>query len=236
MKKIFILSILFFLNNKIFCQVESAQLGAEFQTVSMHRGLNGMQTYGSNEIKGSQFFYPTWSTGSVTTVNNEVISKDYSFLYDKVRQLLFIKYKDSSAILLAERNQINGFTLNHDGAHNFVSTALYDPSNKSDFFEVLVNDSNHYSLLKLVKTEFVKADQTDIQRMKDGDIYDKFIDSISYYISYKKGLPQKITFRENSLVRNFPLLKVKIADYYDLHNNETVDENFLMGCVQSFNN
>ncbi len=218
-----------------FSQVESAQIGAEFKEVAKSTGLNGIQSYSSGEVKGSQFFYPSWAHGTVTTIHNEVIGKDYSFLYDKVRQQLFIKWKDSSAILLAEKDQTKGFTLNTDKVHSFMSASVYDPSDKVNFFEVLAGNNQGYSLLKLTKAKFVKADQTDIIKMKDGDNYDEFIDEITYYISNKSGIPQPITFKAKSIEKAFPALKQKVEDYYNQNDNATSDS-FLIGLVQSLNN
>src|SRR5487761_2008614 len=83
-----------------FSQIENAQMGAEFKEVATNAGrqIQGIQTYSSGKVKGCQFFYPTWTSGSITTKNNQVISKNYTFLYDKVRQDVFIKWKDSSVI------------------------------------------------------------------------------------------------------------------------------------------
>lgn len=235
MKKIIVLPVLLFLSTAIFSQVESAQIAREFKQVMSNGGTNGIQTYSTGEVKGSQFFVPNWTTGSVTTKSNQVISNNYLFLYDKVRQQLFIKQADSSVILTGEKDQISGFTLNGDRVYNFVSASAYDPSDKTNFYEVLSSDNKGYSLLKLVKANFVKADQTDMLRMKDGDIYDKFVDDISYYISYDNGIPKKITFKEKSIAKAFPALKEKLTAYFDQHDCQSGNENFLINAVKSFN-
>ncbi|MEO8861507.1 MAG: hypothetical protein ABI358_08795 [Ginsengibacter sp.] len=235
MKKIIVLPVLLFLSTVIFSQVESAQIAGEFKQVLSNGGSNGIQTYSTGEVKGSQFFFPNWTTGSVTTKSNQVISKNYLFLYDKVRQQLFIKQADSSVILTGEKDQISGFTLNGDQVYNFVSASIYDPSDQTNFYEVLSSDSKGYSLLKLVKANFVKADQTDMLRMKDGDIYDKFVDDISYYISYDNGIPKKITFKEKSIAKAFPAVKEKLTAYFDQHDGQSGNENFLINVVKSFN-
>ena len=229
--------ILFLQSTIIYAQVESAQIGAEFKEVSANAGrqIQGIQTYNSGEVKGSQFFFPSWTSGSVTTINNEVIGKNYSFLYDKVRQQLFMKWKDSSVLLQAEKDQITGFTLNTDKEYSFASASLYDPLDTSNFFEVLVSNKKGYSLLKLVKATFVKADPTDMLRMREGDVYDKFVDNISYYISYQNGMPKIITFKERSIEKAFPSEKVKIADYFNKNGNGSHNDNFFTGLVQSLN-
>jgi hypothetical protein len=235
MKKIIFVPVLLFLSTAIFSQVESAQIAGEFKQVLSNGGTNGIQTYSTGEVKGSQFFVPNWTTGSVTTKNNQVISKNYLFLYDKVRQQLFIKPADSSVILTADKDQVSGFTLDGDQVYNFVAASTYDPSDNTNFFEALTSNSKGYSLLKLIKANFVKADQTDILRMRDGDIYDKFVDDISYYISFNNGLPKKITFKKKDIEKAFPELKSKITGYFDQHGNQSVNESFVTNLVKSFN-
>jgi hypothetical protein len=244
MKFISILTALLLSNAALFAQVEAAQIGAEFKDFSQNAGpgardlgmhTEGIQTYSSGTVKGSQFFYPSWASGTVTTIKNEVISTNYSFLYDKVRQFLFIKWKDSSAVILADKDQVTGFTLNTDKVHSFVSALKYDSSNKTDFFEILASEDKGYTLLKLIKSKFVKADVTDIQRMKDGENYDEFVDEISYYISYNRGIPQKIT-SEKSIEKAFPLIKQKVTDYYNQNSNDNDNEVFLTRLVQLLNN
>jgi hypothetical protein len=235
MKHTSILLVLILSTSVVFSQVESAQIGAEFKEVTKSEGLGGIETYSSGTVKGSQFFSPSWTTGSVTTIHNEVIFKNYSFLYDKVRQQLFIKWKDSSAVLLAQKDQITGFTLNTDKVHSFVSASTYDPSNTTDFFEVLTSNSKGYTLLKLTKAKFQKADPTDIQRVKDGDNYDEFIDEVSYYISYNNGPAQKIT-NQKSIEKAFPAIKQQTEDYYNQNIGANRNDTFLTGFVQSLNN
>jgi hypothetical protein len=227
---------LLLISSATFSQVESAQIGAEFKEVAKSTGLNGIESYSTGEVKGSQFFYPTWTSGTVTTVHNEVIGKDYSFLYDIVRQQLFIKWKDSSAILLAEKDQTKGFTLNTDKVHTFISASLYNPSDKDDFYEVLSGSTQGYSLLKLTKAKFVKADQTDIMKMKDGENYDEFVNEVTYYISYNGGIPQPITFKAKSIEKAFPALKQKVEAYYNQNDNAATGDNFLIGLLQMLNN
>jgi hypothetical protein len=228
MKKIIVLPVLLFLNTAIFPQVKPGHFASEFMQV-------GMPTYSTGEINASQFFVPDWTTGSVTTKSNQVISKSYLFLYDKVRQQLFIKPANSSVALTCGKDQISSFTLNGDKVYNFVSASTYDPSDKTNFFEVLSSNSKGYSLLKLVKADLVQADQTDILRMKDGDTSDKFVDDISYYISYDSGIPKKITFKEKSIANAFPALTKKVTAYFDQHGGQGGNENFLIQAVKSFN-
>ena len=99
-----------------------------------------MQTYSSGEIKGSQFFYPGWANGSVTTIKNEVISNNYQFLFDRVRHELFIVYKTGKTppkeVLQAEKNQVKTFSIITDKEHVFVPGSTYGTQHPDEFYEV----------------------------------------------------------------------------------------------------
>src|ERR1700722_2618567 len=149
--------VLLSLSQKGFSQLENSAMADEFKEVSKfgirQTGFEGIQTYNSGIVNGSQFFSPSWSAGTVTTTANETFGKGYSFLFDKVRQELFMKWKDSPVILLADKSQINSFTLHTDKDHCFVASGIYDPSKKGDFFEVLAKSDTGWTLLKQIKTK-----------------------------------------------------------------------------------
>ncbi|HUZ60590.1 MAG TPA: hypothetical protein VMU83_17595 [Hanamia sp.] len=234
MKKIIVFSALLLTSSSIFSQIEASEIGAEFHEVATYPE-GGVQTYGSGKVVGSPYFYPNWTSGSVTTIRNKVITKDCLFIYDKITQQLYLKRKDS-AIMEADRDQISAFTLNTDRVHYFVAGGKYDPSKKDDFFEVLVNNDKGYTLLKLIKTKFVKADFTDLLKVGDGDIYDKYQDDISYYISYKSSVPKKILLKEKDIKKILPMEKDKITAYFNQNRNANgIDATFLTGLVQSLN-
>jgi len=86
--------------------------------------------YYTHDIRGNQFYSSGWVTGRVTNTRNEVFANGYLFLYDKVRQLLFIKERDSSDIFLSDKNKIRSFTLNTGRVHNFVLLLNMNPQTK----------------------------------------------------------------------------------------------------------
>jgi hypothetical protein len=238
MKSILCLSASLVLFSTAWSQIQNAEMAADFKEISKFgsraSGFEGFNTYHSGNVEGSQFFFPNWSMGSVTTVSNEKVGSNFVFLYDKVRQELFMKMRDSSTILLADKNQISSFTLNTNGTHNFVPSATYDPSNKGNFFEVLVKNEKGYTLLKLVKTKFVKADERDIEKQRLGEVYDSFQDQITYYI-YNNGTLQPVALKERSILKALAPVKDKVSGYLAQHSG-TIDESFLADLVTSLNN
>ena len=216
----------------------------DFKDIAHYRGRqNGyeaVQTYSSGNIKGSQFFYPGFADGSVTTTNNEVLSGIYQFLFDKVRQEFFIINKsdkrDPPEVLLAEKSQVKSFTLTTDRDHVFVPARNYDAANNTDFYEILDKNDSGFSLLKLTKTTFVKFDNRDMEKVKRGDMYDEFVDKTTYYISFKNGKLQQVTFKQKSLVSAFPVSKKEIIDdFFRNHNQDEVNEQALINFVDAIN-
>ena len=113
-------------------QVTNVAMGQEFAELAAHQGYasNGFsayQNYTSGEIKGSQFFLPGWSKGEIVTIHKEVYNEDLQFIYDKVRQEIFIRKKDSALILLANKDEIQSFSLKDEQGkrYNFVNSKLF---------------------------------------------------------------------------------------------------------------
>ena len=241
MKKRNILFTLCFLS-VIFTKAQESPVGMkdEFNTVSKYTsrsqtGFEGLQGYSSGQAIGSQFFWPNWSKGQVVTINNDTIKNNYLFLYDKVRQEVFIKVKDTNLVLLADKGQIASFTLFTDKRHFFVPASKYDKSKKDIFYEVLAKSDSGYALLKLITTKFIKADKTNIEKAKNGEFDDEFVDEITYYISYKSGIPQKIKLNERSITKQFPAIAKVVNDYFYYHRDQEINDSLLIDLFNTIN-
>lgn len=229
-----------FIASLFFCsiahsQAANDQMAQDFKDISKfgshQSGFEGLQSYHSGNVEGSQFFSPDWTAGTVTMVSNEQFGKNYLFLYDKVRQELFIKLKDSSVVLQADKDLIGSFTLTTDKVHSFVPARTLDPSNKDNFFEVLVKADKGYSLFKLTKAKFVKADQQrDMERQAMGEVNDSFQDQITYYL-IKDGVVQTVALRKNNILKSLAPAKTKASEYFDRHSDSPMDETFLIGLI-----
>ena len=202
----------------------------EMSSLGKMQTWGAIQTYKSGAVTGSQF-YSNWSAGTVTTANNEVVS-NYSLLYDKVRQELFIRAKDSTQIVLADKKQLKSFSLMLDKPHQFVKASTYDPKQADNFFEVLV--PGNYTLLKLTKTNFEKADYNDMLKVKQGDMSDAFVDNVTYYI-YHSGTLEKTGLKEKAILKSLPDQAAKVENYLTQHDNEEFTEQLLIGLVSSLN-
>jgi hypothetical protein len=221
-----------YLNSISAQDIRSVGMQVEFNELPQ-LGAESLHTFSSGQVKGSQFFFPAWTPGAVTTNDKAEIGQGYVFLFDKVRQSLFIKPKDSSVVLLGDFNQIYSFKLNTDKTHLFEKATHYDSTKKNIFYEVLFKNNN-YTLLKYVKTKFIKADMSDIMKVKNGDLYDEFKDETNYYLSYQNGLPQKIELKEKSIKKCFPNSKTKqIQAYFQQNEDSHIDEHYLINLLQN---
>lgn len=258
MKKITVTPLLLLLPFFAFCQATDMSIQNDFKEMSSYgriqTGYEGIQTYSSGNVKGSQFFNEGWCTGSVTTVSNETIS-NYLFMYDKMNQQLYIKQKDANAdstsyqltrgtqsfirpektdvIVIAQKEQIVSFTINTDKPHVFIQAATFDSSLKGNFLEVLIQ-SNNYSLFKLTKTAFEKFDSHDMIKMKNGDFADEFVDHIDYFIYHNNRL-EKVKLNENSIRKVLKDQRDKLDNFFDQHANDEVDEQLLVSLINDLN-
>jgi hypothetical protein len=81
----------------------------------------------------------------------------------------------------------------------------------------------------------VKADKTDMMKQKEGDVYDTFVDKITYYVSKENGELQQIQFKTKSLKKTFADLNINIDKYISEH-PESIDEDYLVNMITKLNN
>jgi hypothetical protein len=88
-------------------------IAKEFANITNTRGngTSAMQSYTSDYIDGSQFFFPDWKQGEIVTNNDIVFDNGYLFAYDKVRQEVFIRKQDSAVIIDGKKEDIKFFEL-----------------------------------------------------------------------------------------------------------------------------
>ncbi len=197
-------------------------------------GYASIQTYNQG-TKGFQFFPVTWSAGELQTTDNLLYNSGYLFSIDKIHQQLFIIETATSKIMNIDKNQIKKFRINTDNKdHNFKIADTYLNSHEKNFCEILVDNPSKYSLIKIITTKFIRADNADFAKMKEGEFSDEFIDNASYYVIKPSLAAKKITFKENSIEKAF-LEKNIAADYLTKNEFAKKDEYFLINIVNNVN-
>jgi hypothetical protein len=217
----------------------SIAMGNEFAMLAAHGGnatsFSTFQSYSNNQVNGSQFFLADWSKGEIALNSKEVFNNGIMLAYDKVRQELFIKQLDAPDILLGTKEDINTFSLWDAGKeYQFVNSSVYSKEKPEVFYQVLVSDPSKLTLLKYTKGTFVKADKTDMMKQKEGDIYDSFIDKVTYYVSKGNGELQPIQLKTKSLKKTFADLNINVDKYINEHPG-SVDEDYLISLVMDLN-
>jgi hypothetical protein len=244
MRSACLLSLLVLSGGPLFSQsgTTAVSMGQEFAELAAHGGLSGkgfaaFQAYRSDDIRGSQFFLPDWSHGEVVTVRMEVFSKDLEFIYDKVRQELFVRKNDSSLVLLTNKDEIRSFRLkNNEGEQfSFINSKFFTEDRPEVFYQFMVNDSAKLSLLKYINTSLVKADMRDMMKVREGDIYDAWVDKNTYYIVRADGMKATVQLKTKSLKKSFADLGIDIDPYLRDHPQGIIDEDYLVAMVQQLN-
>jgi hypothetical protein len=222
-------------------QVTNVAMGQEFAELAAHQGYasNGFsayQNYTSGQVNGSQFFLPVWTKGEVVTIHKETFNENLQFIYDKVRQEVFIRKNDSSLILLTNKDEIESFSLKDDGGkrYNFVNSKMFTDEKPEVFFQVLVYDSTKLTLLKYIKTALVKADYHDMMKVKEGEVNDAFVDKFIYYIVKPDGILQPVELKNKSVKKVFSELNLPYQKYMNDH-YQPVNEDYLIDMVKQMN-
>jgi hypothetical protein len=198
-------------------------------------GISAFKTGYGSDADGSQFFLPDWEKGDVVLKNNTVFNNGLLLTYDKVRQELFIKQGESSEVLTGNKDDIETFTL-HDGdkQYHFISSSRYSDSRPVVFYQILIADSSKLTLLKYTKGTFVKADNSDLMKTRQGNVNDAFVDKITYYISKGNGHLETLVLKSKALKKTFAELNINIEKYLNEHPG-SVDEDYLMLMVATLN-
>jgi hypothetical protein len=235
------LIILLFCTVKGFSQTgsNSITMSNEFAMLAAHGGTGSnfstFQSYSSNQVNGSQFFLPDWTKGEIVLNSKEEFKNGILLAYDKVRQELFIKQQDAPDILLGTKEEINTFSLKDAGReYHFINSSVYSTAKPEVFYQVLVSDPSKLTLLKYTKGTFVKADKNDMMKQKEGDIYDSFVDKVTYYLSKGNGELQQLQLKTKALKKTFTDLNINIDNYANEHPG-SVDEDYLISLVMDLN-
>jgi hypothetical protein len=199
-------------------------------------GIAAFKTNYSSDVKGSQFFLPDWETGEVVSTKQESYRLGLEFIYDKVRQELFVRNKGSETVLTANKEEIHSFSLDDgsNGPLNFLSSKVFTGKNPIVFYQVLVLDSSKVSFYKLTSTRFVRADPTDMMKEKQGDVRDEFVDKYSYYLANQNGALKPVELKAKSIKKVLEEFRINGETYLREH-SEPQDEKYFIEMIKSLN-
>lgn len=207
----------------------------DMRYLSMHNlsvSSSAISTFSNNKVKGSQYLYDTWTKGSITTIENINYANNFLFNFDKVNQNLYIKYTQQNDLtILLDRSTIKSFKV---GEHTFIAPPTDEAKLKNTFLEVLVADSA-VTLYKARLTKFVKYDPTSMFNMRTGNFSDEYVETVTYYVSFKHGALKKVNLSESSISKVFKDMSNKVSQFLDMNLNKELDESVLINLVQYLN-
>lgn len=175
---------------------------------------------------GNHYLFDKWVKGWVVSANNVVLrNDDYFFNYDKVSHNLLLT-KDLKEVIEINQREFKGFTL-FDDQSEYTFERIFEIDNKH-FFQVLVK-SDRYSLYKVTMTKLRKIEGINYY----GGVW---VDADQYYVVYPDGrLYKKMWLRKKSILKNLIADPDKMDTYFTAHQNEPIDERFLVNLIKYLN-
>ncbi len=191
-------------------------------------GSNSVGSFNSTEnTKGRRYFFDEWVRGTVISASGKKInSEDLYFNFDKVNNSLIVS-KDKKEVIEVVGDSIREIRFaSKDQVYDFVKEEKISPQH----FVQQLQKNDLLSLYKTINTKFVKSNYTTNGLSESGNPYDEYVDAPAYFISYK-GEFRPVTLKFKSIKTALKEEPKKVNDYYDQHQNDEVDEDFLVNLV-----
>lgn len=197
-------------------------------------GYATIQTY-NEAAKGSQFYPEVWFKGALQTTDNLKYDSGYLFILDKVHRQLFVQTVKTGEQFNINKNQIKHVRITTEGQdHLFRISDNYLKSKEGNFCEILIDNPNRYSLIKITATKYIQTNNTDFAKMKDGDFRDEFQDKNSYYVIKPDLSFNNMSLNEKSIKKAFPQNEL-VSQYLELNSYSNKDENYIINMINYIN-
>ncbi len=211
----------------------AASLGGYSSALASGRTFSG--TIGAfsikEETKGSRYLLTdTWAHGKITSMDG-VVTNDRKMLinYDKMNRSLYIT-TDGKRIIEIDKSEVRSFDLHTDWQDYHFKRLRNIDSNQ--FFLVLREVPEKYSLYKLTKTRFVKSNYHSDGMVESGNPYDEYLDESFYFLQPPGDQPFKlITVLKVRALKEMLGADPKAAAWLSKHKYDPVDEQFLKSMV-----
>jgi hypothetical protein len=189
--------------------------------------------YNKEATVGSPFLLFLYVPGLVVNSSLKIIQKpDYRYNYDKMSgNLLLIKNED--APIAVYRDQVNMFCLKTDkGGLIFIKVPIL---NNNEFFQVIYKGLK-YSVYKLYKNTFIKANQATNGYLNDGKDYDEYEDIVTYYLVDEKNESAQIfELKRKSVKQIFGAVSPLAKQYLSIHKYDVISEAVISNLTEELN-
>ena len=198
---------------------------------SLTSGYNINSFNSPENTKGRRYFFDEWVRGSVVTTSGKKInSEDLYFNFDKVNNSLIVS-KDKKEVIDVNSDSIKEIHFTNKGmTYDFVKEEKIAPQH----FAEQLQKNDLLSLYKTINTKFVKSNYTTNGLSESGNPYDEYVDAPTYFICYK-GEFRQVSLKFKSIKTALKEESKKVNDFYADHQNDEVDENFLINLVMYIN-
>lgn len=188
---------------------------------------SGVEFHQKDATVGSPYVSKEWLKGSVVNYNDTVInSPGLLYNYNKMTGALLVTQDQNNYIEL-NRNSYKSFTLTDalGVEHRYVYVPTISPTAS---VEVVAAGPN-YSIYKLTKTRFKKADYITDGLTERGNNYDEYVDEYEYYVVNSKDKnmqANKIGTKKKALKDAFGADAAKVDAYVAQHKADLNAEYF----------
>lgn len=152
---------------------------------------SGVEFHTKDATVGSAYLAKNWTKGSVTNLNDTVISNPaFLFNYNKMSGALLVTQDQNSYIEL-NSNGYKAFTLVDELGvqHKYVRVPAISPVAAAEEVAAGAN----YTIYKYTKTKFKKADYVTDGLTERGNNYDEYVDENEYYVVNNKDKSAPVT-------------------------------------------
>lgn len=238
-KLIFLFVLMTIFGSSVFSQVNAPSIQTSFQ--NFLNAESGRLYTGSalpvflikENTKGNRYLFEKWVKGSVKNVQGQIYQGSNAlFNYDKLNKKLLI-FLDSAKIIELNSSDIGSFTIGDSGQQ--VTFERLRNSTDLNFYQPVYKNEKGYSLYKLLKTTFKKADYQTNGLFESGNKFDEYVDTQEYYILSDKGELAKITFKKKSIEKCFGKESEKVDAFFTSHKNDNIDEAFVASLLEFIN-
>jgi hypothetical protein len=183
-------------------------------------------THQQGALHGNRYLYNKFVHGFVINVSGALVHNEgYLFDYDKIGGLLMLTTNNKNVTLISW-DLAKSFTLfnDHDKTLRFTQVPDID---KTHYLQVLASGGK-YSIYKLIKTTFVKADYENNGISSHGNDYDEYVDDADYYaFDNQTNQYQKFSLRKKSIKEAFAKDADKVNKFMSDHSNDNIDDTYL---------
>ena len=191
------------------------------------------QVYNKEGLQGSPFLLAAYTRGLVVNQLDSIIDKpDYLYNYDKVSGNLLLKRGDEKPIAVY-KEQVRLFCLKLEtGGYIFERVSVLNPN---EFFQVLFKGTK-YSVYKLIKSQFINANQKTNGYQTEGNNYDEYRDIYTYYLVDQTKMESLVfELSKKSIRKTFSFESAIVEQYIKDHKYEAVTESYVTGLVEKVN-